>query len=261
VYQICKPALKILFLYAIEIYAVYYSAINQEWWLLVLAIGIGWLHSVVLFVGMHRLFSHRQFQTQRWKEIILAFWCILPFQGSAIGWSKDHALHHKYSDSNKDVHSPEIFGFWSVIFHLYTFESGSKKNARLEGEYGKPHPALLADPVQIFIHQYYYRIWMGLLLLFFIVGGAPMVVFGLLVPAAVTHHVSGLINSLGHKHGYRNHNTIDKSSNSWIANLFLFGEGYHNNHHKNWKKLILEDRPGEFDLVGRFIQKFLAIKD
>ena len=153
-YQISKPALRILFLYTVELYAIYYTIVNEEWWALLIAVCIGWIHSIVMFIGMHRLFSHGQFQTQRWKEILLAVWCILPFQGSATGWSNDHSLHHKYSDSKKDVHSPKIFGFWTVFFHLHAFESGIKKNERLQGEFGKPNPRLLSDPVQIFIHRH-----------------------------------------------------------------------------------------------------------
>jgi stearoyl-CoA desaturase (delta-9 desaturase) len=32
-------------------------------------------------------------------------------------------------------------------------------------------------------------------------------------------------------HGYRSHDTPDKSKNSWIANIVTMGEGWHNNHH------------------------------
>ena len=40
-----------------------------------------------------------------------------------------------------------------------------------------------------------------------------------------------LVNALAHRYGKRNFSTNDESTNNTLVGLFVFGEGYQNNHH------------------------------
>jgi stearoyl-CoA desaturase (Delta-9 desaturase) len=42
-----------------------------------------------------------------------------------------------------------------------------------------------------------------------------------------------IINGFAHKYGLVNFKTMNTSTNLFKLDLFMMGEGYHNNHHKN----------------------------
>ena len=82
----------------------------------------------------------------------------------------------------------------------------------------------------------------------------PMLwLFVYVVPASMTVHLIGIVNVLGHGHGYRNYETSDKSTNSWIANLVSLGDGWHNNHHANAANISTKVLKYEYDPIGVLI--------
>ena len=65
----------------------------------------------------------------------------------------------------------------------------------------------------------------------YLVGGWSMVCVGFCLSAFVTHHLTFLVNSLGHIIGSRRYDTPDDSRNSFLMALLTMGDGWHNNHH------------------------------
>src|SRR5690606_23431519 len=61
-------------------------------------------------VGYHRYFTHGSFKARRGLKIFLALAGGLAVEGAVITWVADHRRHHKYSDKEKDPHSPWRFG-------------------------------------------------------------------------------------------------------------------------------------------------------
>ena len=78
--------------------------------------------------------------------------------------------------------------------------------------------------------------------------------FVYVVPASMTVHLIGVVNVLGHRHGYRNHDTPDRSTNSWIANIVSLGDGWHNNHHARGNNYYAGEKWWEWDLMGSLIK-------
>src|SRR5690242_7940745 len=85
--------------------------------------GAGWglvgMAIVFYFVRMfavtgvyHRYFSHRTYKTSRLFQFLLAFLGTTATQKGPIWWASAHRRHHKYSDTEKDIHSPKQRGFW-----------------------------------------------------------------------------------------------------------------------------------------------------
>jgi stearoyl-CoA desaturase (delta-9 desaturase) len=74
------------------------------------------------------------------------------------------------------------------------------------------------------------------------------------IPATLALHTTSIVNVLGHWHGYRNHATRDRSTNSWIANVISLGEGWHNNHHNKPNNFVDKEKWWEWDLIGLFIK-------
>jgi stearoyl-CoA desaturase (delta-9 desaturase) len=55
---------------------------------------------------------------------------------------------------------------------------------------------------------------------------------GVVLGAAILLHQSSAVNFLCHKVGSRRFATDDRSTNNLLISLLVFGEGWHNNHHR-----------------------------
>jgi stearoyl-CoA desaturase (delta-9 desaturase) len=61
--------------------------------------------------GYHRYFSHRSYRLKRGPQFVLAFLGTTAAQKGPLWWAAHHRAHHKYADTERDIHSP-IRGFW-----------------------------------------------------------------------------------------------------------------------------------------------------
>jgi stearoyl-CoA desaturase (delta-9 desaturase) len=61
---------------------------------------------------------------------------------------------------------------------------------------------------------------------------------------------------LSHTYGYRNFETKDSSKNNWFISLILWGEGWHNNHHRNPGNFTTKIKYWEVDPIGYCIDIF-----
>ena len=82
-------------------------------------------------------------------------------------------------------------------------------------------------------------------------------VFLISIPAVVTFHSAGMVNSICHKWGYRLFNTPDKSTNNLFVNLITLGSGLHNTHHAKPYGWNNKERWYELDLPAWIIKNFL----
>ena len=87
---------------------------------IMLVLGFLWYQLIAIFglsIGLHRYFAHRQFKTTKVFETISLFLSMLAFSRSPLGWIGAHRIHHRYSDTNNDPHSPAHKGFWNVLLN------------------------------------------------------------------------------------------------------------------------------------------------
>ena len=56
--------------------------------------------------GYHRYFSHRSYRLGRVPQFVLAFVGTTAAQKGPLWWAAHHRAHHKYSDTERDIHSP-----------------------------------------------------------------------------------------------------------------------------------------------------------
>ncbi len=188
------------------------------WLFLGLTWATGWVGIALCY---HRLLTHRSFKVPRWLEYLLTFCGVLAFQGGPMGWVAAHRMHHAYSDTPKDPHSPVVKGFWWAHMGWFLRQAQSLRYAA----------DLARDPIHVFLHRTggLWPILLGVLL--YILGGIPWLVWGLSVRTVVVYHVTWLVNSAAHTWGYQSYQTNDRSTNNWWVALLSFGEGWHNNHH------------------------------
>ncbi|CAN1234157.1 Palmitoyl-monogalactosyldiacylglycerol delta-7 desaturase, chloroplastic [Linum perenne] len=59
----------------------------------------------------HRNLAHRSFKVPKWLEYLCTYCGAHALQGDPITWTSNHRFHHRYTDTERDPHSP-IEGFW-----------------------------------------------------------------------------------------------------------------------------------------------------
>ena len=99
-----------LILFHLAIVSIYWTGVSTAA-LVVTFIFFCW-RGLALSISYHRYFSHRSFKTSRWFQAFLAASGSICMQRGALWWASNHRLHHQYSDTEKDPHSPVAHGFW-----------------------------------------------------------------------------------------------------------------------------------------------------
>lgn len=240
--------------------SIIWTVATQEWlYWLVSYVYIRMLGLITDNVGLHRYFAHRSFQTGPKRHKFLAWITVLAGVGSPFNWSIHHRHHHKNSDGALDLHSPHenalhtIFGTW--VLHDHEWWSKTKQVKHLPRD-------LLKDPTIRFISTHYYKLWAGLVASALLLGGIKFCVFFVFAPIGWNLVQAAFLNYFGHKHvagSYRNYETDDHTQNNPYLNLFLLGEGLHNNHHAHPGRSNNKEKPGEIDPAGWIIDKFFKV--
>ena len=199
-----------------------------------IARGVTWklalLAAVTYFVRMfavtgvyHRYLAHRTYKTSRWFQLVLAFLGTTAAQKGGLWWASAHRAHHKYSDTERDLHSPMRRGFWHSHMGWW-----------LGSEHESAHLGLIKDfsgyPELVWLDKHSYvgpLILAGLTLL----GGFDAFLWGFMFSTCLLAHCTFTINSLAHVFGSRRYATTDTSRNNFLLALITMGEGWHNNHH------------------------------
>ncbi len=182
-------------------------------------------------IGFHRMLAHRSFSTYKPISNLLIILGTLAAMGSSLAWVAVHRQHHRYSDTDQDPHSPHRVGIIKSWFGFWGKIKIDLKNCK----------DLRRSHFHRFLHKNYFAIHAVYVTILVIVNPL-LVLFLYAIPTVLVFHSAGAFDVIAHMHGYRNHDTQDKSKNSWLANLITMGEGWHNNHHakpnsySNWEK-------------------------
>lgn len=231
--------------------AIVYAIYTQQYYLLSIAF-VSWLiiGPISSVITLHRLLTHRSFETYPWLETALSYISVISTIGPTISWVALHRQHHATADNDGDPHSSYINGKFNFIQSIKIWLGYDWTIPNIPVAYVKD---LMRSPVHKFIFNNYFKIIFVFSLILILIN--PVLwLFVYVVPASMTVHLIGIVNVLGHRHGYRNHNTNDRSTNSWIANIVSLGDGWHNNHHANPGRWYTGETSQEWDLMGRIIQ-------
>jgi stearoyl-CoA desaturase (delta-9 desaturase) len=179
-----------------------------------------------LTLAYHRYFAHRSFDVGRVTQFLLGLFGTLTIQRGPIWWAITHREHHKYADTENDIHSPRFQGVFYA--HSLWFLDAKNRNRSLSEAPDLAafrelrlleHPAVFLSTIGGSVALLYWGF------------GAAGVAWGFFASTVASHHATHCIQSISHCwRGYRNYDSDDTTRNHcWIAWLTL-GE-YHNNHH------------------------------
>jgi stearoyl-CoA desaturase (Delta-9 desaturase) len=190
--------------------------------------------------GYHRYFSHRAFRTGRVFQFVLAFLAQTSAQRGILWWAANHRRHHKYSDTELDVHSPVQRGFlYSHVGWIFVPRNNETNYAMVRD--------LARYKELLWLNRQPYLPAALLALATWLIAGLPGLVVGFCWSTVVLWHATFSINSLAHVVGRRRYVTGDESRNNWLLALLTMGEGWHNNHHAYQVSVRQGFRWWEFD--------------
>jgi stearoyl-CoA desaturase (delta-9 desaturase) len=157
--------------------------------------------------------------------------------GARLGGPPHHRNHHRHVETEHDLHSPTVHGFWRSHVGWFLTRQGFRTHWDRIGDFARFPELRWLDrfdtlvPVALAAALY----GLGELLAAHAptlrTSGAQLLVWGFFVSTVALFHATVTINSLAHRYGSRRYATRDDSRNNlWLA-LLTFGEGWHNNHH------------------------------
>ena len=173
--------------------------------------------------GYHRYFSHKSYKLNRFWQFVFAFGAEATAQKGVLWWAANHRHHHRYSDTDLDVHSPRKGFWWS---HVGWILADKYKPTNYDAHQG------LRQVPRAAVHQQA-RLDRAVELRGGCVPHRRLVRarLGFFWSTVLLWHSTFLVNSAAHVFGRRRYETEDTSRNSLLVALLTGGEGWHNNHH------------------------------
>ena len=186
---------------------------------------------------LHRYCAHRMFSMSKgWETFFYLFTYVT--QGSSYlvprGYAILHRMHHAYSDTPKDPHSPTNHSnlmtmMWATKhkYDDYAYER-AEPEARFKGGY--PEWRTLDKLGQSWVGR---LLWIAAYTLFYVKFATAPWMYALLPIHFVMGPVHGaIVNWGGHMYGYKNFDNGDDSRNTLVFDFLTGGELFQNNHHK-----------------------------
>lgn len=201
---------------------------------------------------LHRYASHKMFSMNKFWERYFYFFTFIT-QGSSFlnprAYAILHRMHHAYSDTEKDPHSPHFFkDVWQMTMHtkdiyLNYAKYGIEPEKPFKGNY--PEWKWLDKVSDMWAIRILFAIGYTL---FYVKFATAWWMFALLPLHFFMGPLHGaIVNWCGHKYGYSNYDNEDHSKNTVPIDIFLMGELMQNNHHKSPNSPNFAMRKFEFD--------------
>lgn len=201
---------------------------------------------------LHRYASHKMFTMSKGWEKFFYFLTFL-LQGSSFlnprAYAIMHRMHHTYSDTEKDPHSPHFFkDVWQMTIQTKNMYVAFVKH-QIEPEEAFKGNYPIWPALDKFGDSWFTRIFFVLAYTTFYIFFATNPFLYLLLPVQwfIGPVQGAIVNWCGHKYGYSNFDNKDHSKNTLPMDIFLLGELFQNNHHKSPNAPNFAKRWFEFD--------------
>ncbi|XP_074605761.1 acyl-CoA Delta-9 desaturase-like [Brevipalpus obovatus] len=223
------------FLHIAALYGIKLMLTDAKWQTNVIAFLMYIMSGLGITAGAHRLWSHRSYKAKWPLRVILCVFNCLAFQNDIYEWSRDHRVHHTYSETDADPHNATRGFFFA---HMGWLLCKKHPNVYNKGS-GVDCSDILADPIVRFQRRNYLAL--VALCCFILPTVIPWLLWGetkwnafficAIFRYCFTLHTTWLVNSAAHMWGNHPYDkNINPTENLGVA-LGAIGEGYHNYHH------------------------------
>ncbi len=169
-----------------------------------------------------------------------------------------HRMHHAYTDTAKDPHSPN---FSSNLFSMMwrtkrIYVSILNGKMAVDGRFTKNLPEW--PGFEKWANSKTSKVlWaLGYILFFIWFSSSPWLYILLPLVILMGPFHGAIINWFAHKYGYKNFRLKNASRNLLLVDILMLGESYHNNHHKHPSSINFGNRWHEIDPVYPIILLF-----
>jgi stearoyl-CoA desaturase (Delta-9 desaturase) len=198
-----------------------------------------YIANITVGIGLHRLWSHDTYKTNKYIEFVLSLLAAGTLQGPILSWASNHFKHHTYTDTDQDPHSPlkyknRVAGFfWSHMGWMLIGEGSYKSINRVT------MIKLGRNKILRWQLKYY---WQLATLMNTVVPALVGIIIGwdisyayagflfIGLGRALQQQITFFVNSLCHFVGTQKY-TKGTSGDVWWLALLLLGENWHNFHH------------------------------
>lgn len=240
---------------------------NIDLWVLCIYFAVIWQMKMSIFtIYLHRNYAHKGLINispkldffYRWFAWLMGY-CWPDWQRH---WCTVHRIHHRFSDTERDPHSP----------YFYTFRQLMDPKNKLEGNHYKITPEEMLEfagdvPVYTDKSEEFFRkypnhgkyLFHALNLILF----GPVAFVLSVITLYVCRKFSVIHNYASHKIGYRiepNKDPVDKSINIFPLGIVWSGEEFGSNHHNNPGSAKFSRYWFEFDLGWVWIKILMFFK-
>ncbi len=186
---------------------------------------------------LHRYSAHKMFTMNKfWEKFFYIFAWVT--QGSsylnARAYAILHRMHHAYSDTEKDPHTPHFFkdAYHMMLHTREIYNDVLNKRVTVEDKFDRNFPEYAK--IDKIADNWITRIAFGVgYFVFYLAFASHWWMFLLLPIHFFIGPIQGaIVNWAGHKYGYRNFDCPDRSKNTFFIDIFLMGELFQNNHHQ-----------------------------
>lgn len=185
----------------------------------------------------HRYASHRAFTMSRfWERVFYIFSYITqgPSYLSPRSYAIMHRMHHAYTDTPRDPHSPKYHrNVFAMMWHTRKIYLDIANGTMTpEDQFLKNLPRWHAFDA-VAASWYSRMVWIGVYVtLFILFAASPWAWILLPVVLAMSPIHGAIINWYAHKYGFINFKLRNTSRNLFPIDLLMLGEAYHNDHHR-----------------------------
>ncbi|OBP13290.1 acyl-CoA desaturase [Rheinheimera sp. SA_1] len=208
-----------------------------------ITVGFSWLEIIATIIclgycgmsitaGYHRLWAHKTYEAHPVLQWFFAIGGAFALQNSALHWSSDHRVHHKFVDQNdKDPYSAQR-GFWYSHIGWMLREYQSQRYS----DYSNVRD-LQNNPIVMWQHKHYLALTIAtnfgipLFLGFLTDSYIGMLLSVGVLRLVLSHHFTFFINSLAHIWGSQPYTDQNSARDNGVLAFLTYGEGYHNFHH------------------------------
>lgn len=199
------------------------------------AVVLGVYSGLGITAGAHRLWAHRCYKARWPLRLFLCLANSMAFQNDIYEWSRDHRVHHKFTETDADPHNARRGFFFAHMGWLMCKKHPEvvRKGASVD------MTDLLKDPIIRFQKRFY--LTLVTLMCFVLPTWVPYAFWneavykaffiGAMSRYCVTLHCTWLVNSAAHLWGDKPYDKQINPSENLFATLMTVGEGYHNYHH------------------------------
>jgi fatty-acid desaturase len=235
-----------------------------------LALGATAVFGYSMGIFHHMYLTHSSFRAHPWVAKLGSLLGTLTWRGpfaAPIRYVAMHRIHHRYSDTELDPHTPTKGLFHSLLGWFWRMPYGFTRPEIYERVATK----IARDGWLRFLDRNVDLLQLGWGLLCFAAGaltpwlgggsmdwvnGVRFAVYGVFVKTFLLIYGSNAVDVINHGLGYRNYETNELSTNSFLmAAIHLGGAiSWHNNHHAHPRYFSVKRKWWEFDVHLLFLR-------